>query len=62
MSCQSAPDHNRRWSVHVVLTVCLSMQAVVPLSRMSCAPLFWVCFECGQGHKGPMIPYCPGAP
>ncbi|CAI9554953.1 unnamed protein product [Staurois parvus] len=24
--------------------------------------LFWVCFECGQGHRGPMIPYCPGAP
>ncbi|CAI9539274.1 unnamed protein product [Staurois parvus] len=19
-------------------------------------------FEFGQGHKGPMIPYCPGAP
>ncbi|CAI9621729.1 unnamed protein product [Staurois parvus] len=23
---------------------------------------FWVCFECGQGHRGPMIPYCPGVP
>ncbi|CAI9572174.1 unnamed protein product, partial [Staurois parvus] len=23
--------------------------------------LFWVCFECGQRHRGPMIPYCPGA-
>ncbi|CAI9543867.1 unnamed protein product [Staurois parvus] len=23
---------------------------------------FWVCFECGQGHRGPMIPYCLGAP
>ncbi|CAI9533501.1 unnamed protein product [Staurois parvus] len=19
-------------------------------------------FWCGQGHRGPMIPYCPGAP
>ncbi|CAI9548026.1 unnamed protein product [Staurois parvus] len=19
-------------------------------------------FGCGQGHRGPMIPYCPGAP
>ncbi|CAI9573096.1 unnamed protein product [Staurois parvus] len=19
-------------------------------------------FDFGQGHKGPMIPYCPGAP
>ncbi|CAI9533219.1 unnamed protein product [Staurois parvus] len=19
-------------------------------------------FEFGQGHRGPMIPYCPGAP
>ncbi|CAI9611349.1 unnamed protein product, partial [Staurois parvus] len=26
------------------------------------ACFFWVCFECGQGHRGPMIPYCPGAP
>ncbi|CAI9590135.1 unnamed protein product [Staurois parvus] len=24
--------------------------------------LFWVYFECGQGHRGPMIPSCPGAP
>ncbi|CAI9602505.1 unnamed protein product, partial [Staurois parvus] len=24
--------------------------------------LFWVCFECGQGHRGLMIPNCPGAP
>ncbi|CAI9543723.1 unnamed protein product [Staurois parvus] len=24
--------------------------------------LFWVCFECGQGHRGPMIPYFLGAP
>ncbi|CAI9552595.1 unnamed protein product [Staurois parvus] len=24
--------------------------------------LFGVWFECGRGHRGPMIPYCPGAP
>ncbi|CAI9579185.1 unnamed protein product [Staurois parvus] len=24
--------------------------------------LFWVLFEFGQGHRGPMIPYCSGAP
>ncbi|CAI9617240.1 unnamed protein product [Staurois parvus] len=21
---------------------------------------FWVWFDCGQGHRSPMIPYCPG--
>ncbi|CAI9589826.1 unnamed protein product [Staurois parvus] len=30
---------------------------LVPFHR-----LFWVWFECGRGHRGPMIPYCPGAP
>ncbi|CAI9535164.1 unnamed protein product [Staurois parvus] len=24
--------------------------------------LFLGFFEFGQGHRGPMIPYCPGAP
>ncbi|CAI9540566.1 unnamed protein product [Staurois parvus] len=24
--------------------------------------LFYRLFEFGQGHRGPMIPYCPGAP
>ncbi|CAI9607256.1 unnamed protein product [Staurois parvus] len=24
--------------------------------------LFHRFFEFGQGHRGPMIPYCPGAP
>ncbi|CAI9612799.1 unnamed protein product [Staurois parvus] len=24
--------------------------------------LFIGFFECGQGHRGPMIPYCLGAP
>ncbi|CAI9548162.1 unnamed protein product [Staurois parvus] len=30
---------------------------LVPFHR-----LFWVWFECGQGHRGPMIPCCPGGP
>ncbi|CAI9568683.1 unnamed protein product [Staurois parvus] len=30
---------------------------LVPFHR-----LFWVWFDCGRGHRGPMIPYCPGAP
>ncbi|CAI9600100.1 unnamed protein product [Staurois parvus] len=30
---------------------------------MSCPwYLFHRLFEFGQGHRGPMIPYCPGAP
>ncbi|CAI9619155.1 unnamed protein product, partial [Staurois parvus] len=33
MSCQSAPDHNRRWSVHVVLTSPPIVQ-VPPLTKM----------------------------
>ncbi|CAI9555273.1 unnamed protein product [Staurois parvus] len=30
---------------------------LVPFHR-----LFRVWFDCGRGHRGPMIPYCPGAP
>ncbi|CAI9569809.1 unnamed protein product [Staurois parvus] len=28
----------------------------------ACATFFIGFFEFGQGHRGPMIPYCPGAP
>ncbi|CAI9580404.1 unnamed protein product, partial [Staurois parvus] len=32
-------------------------------SPMRCpCTLFIGFFEFGQGHRGPMIPYCPGAP
>ncbi|CAI9540964.1 unnamed protein product, partial [Staurois parvus] len=29
---------------------------------MPLVPFFIGFFEFGQGHRGPMIPYCPGAP
>ncbi|CAI9555675.1 unnamed protein product [Staurois parvus] len=30
--------------------------------EMPLVPFFIGFFEFGQGHRGPMIPYCPGAP
>ncbi|CAI9583965.1 unnamed protein product, partial [Staurois parvus] len=46
------------WSLHV-----LPVPAWV-FSRYPDAPgtFFIGFFEFGQGHRGPMIPYCPGAP
>ncbi|CAI9619492.1 unnamed protein product [Staurois parvus] len=29
---------------------------------MPLVPFFIGFFEFGQGHRGPMIPYCPGGP
>ncbi|CAI9550279.1 unnamed protein product [Staurois parvus] len=30
--------------------------------EMHLVPFFIGFFEFGQGHRGPMVPYCPGAP
>ncbi|CAI9569001.1 unnamed protein product, partial [Staurois parvus] len=63
MSCQSAPAQHpllftssRRKSSSMMP---MPMQwTLKDLNGMH----FWVWFECGRGHRGPMIPYCPGAP
>ncbi|CAI9582101.1 unnamed protein product, partial [Staurois parvus] len=65
MSCQSAPG----WGYPVpAMPSCLHCQAADDNSRDACFPrtnpsnFFIGFFEFGQGHRGPMIPYCPGAP
>ncbi|CAI9597849.1 unnamed protein product, partial [Staurois parvus] len=63
MSCQSAPACETRPESGT----CLSPGVPCSLPRkgpheMPLVPFFIGFFEFGQGHRGPMIPYCPGAP
>ncbi|CAI9546508.1 unnamed protein product, partial [Staurois parvus] len=66
MSCQSAPDRAPSRLTVCGLTsqpddfLCILLYSVyVNVSTIRFLGAF---FECGQGHRGPMIPYCPGAP
>ncbi|CAI9593295.1 unnamed protein product, partial [Staurois parvus] len=59
MSCQSAPvlqlTDPQMWRLH-------SFSFLGFLSSSFISYFFIGFFEFGQGHRGPMIPYCPGAP
>ncbi|CAI9612721.1 unnamed protein product, partial [Staurois parvus] len=62
MSCQSAPDSicgSAHCFLYIVFNPCPGHW--MTLSR-PCTLDYGGFFGCGQGHRGPMIPYCPGAP
>ncbi|CAI9559388.1 unnamed protein product, partial [Staurois parvus] len=63
MSCQSAPGVNAELQ-GALDSKGLFTFAVGGVLRPHNAPgtFFIGFFEFGQGHRGPMIPYCPGAP
>ncbi|CAI9599482.1 unnamed protein product, partial [Staurois parvus] len=62
MSCQSAPGVCS--SSHMVPKMLLFPLLLRGFDWKYDAPgtFFIGFFEFGQGHRGPMIPYCPGAP
>ncbi|CAI9570608.1 unnamed protein product, partial [Staurois parvus] len=66
MSCQSAPGLSYLSGCRCCLQVHilrLIVSGSLPLhSHLTCSYFFIGFFEFGQGHRGPMIPYCPGAP
>ncbi|CAI9578902.1 unnamed protein product, partial [Staurois parvus] len=65
MSCQSAPDPNHGTTcLEFACSPCACMGVLqFPQTLQRHAGTFFIgFFEFGQGHTGPMIPYCPGAP
>ncbi|CAI9596671.1 unnamed protein product, partial [Staurois parvus] len=63
MSCQSAPGPNFIFYTFFTETLFISFRRQKVLYRYNAPGTFFIgFFECGRGHRGPMIPYCPGAP
>ncbi|CAI9562146.1 unnamed protein product, partial [Staurois parvus] len=65
MSFQSAPAEEA--SAHAALAPYYSSnfpsRPGVSRGPMKYPCYLFICFfECGQGHRGPMITYCPGGP
>ncbi|CAI9554224.1 unnamed protein product, partial [Staurois parvus] len=46
-----------------MVNACVHRGARVLFFFFNAPGTFFICFfEFGQGHRGPIIPYCPGAP